>query len=261
MPRQGFLSYSKSKVGSAVNNSHSPWARELTFSLVLVAVAFFSAQVAMAQSPATTSPSAATYSNIVARSAALSPGDKARAQQLFANAFALWRSGEFAAAEIGFKIGLDIDPANATANYYYGDSLARRKAKADARVFLSRAVAFGGVTTEALKAQAEIDQLSIPPTSLSDMSQQEITEEFKGNWQLSVPGAGGGRIIFVAGINGVAAEGKWSNFPVSCNINGKITVSGYFLYCNGIKFMLTSFSAERIAGTWNGMPWYAVRLD
>ena len=64
---------------------------------------------------------------LTTKSAALGAEDKAKAQQLFATGFSLWQSGDFAAAELAFKQGLDIDPANAQANYYYGDCLARRK--------------------------------------------------------------------------------------------------------------------------------------
>lgn len=160
------------------------------------------------QVAAQTAPASGTdYSAFVARSAALSPADKARAQQLFATGFSLWQSGDFAAAEIGFKNGLVIDPANALANYYYGDCLARRKDRARARDYLARAVAFGGMTAEGLKAQAELQQLSSAPTHVDDMTTDDFRVALVGEWTISIVTTNGntimGKIYFSESPDGV----------------------------------------------------------
>jgi len=126
------------------------------------------------------------YSALRAQSAALSKADRASAKQLFATGFTLWKSGDFASAEVAFKRGLDIDPANALANYYYGDCLARRKDKAEAKDYLTRAVALGGSSVESIKAQAELQQLSVAPTDVADMTQDEIDSAFVGHWNMAI---------------------------------------------------------------------------
>lgn len=133
---------------------------------------------------AQTSAAATDDGALAARSAALLPADKARAQSLFSTSFGLWQSGDFAAAEIGFRQGLDIDPTNALANFYYGDCLVRRKNKAEARIYLARAAAFGAATAEGLKAQAELQALSVAPTSVADMDAPEIASALQGAWSI-----------------------------------------------------------------------------
>ena len=158
--------------------------------IAAIMVCLSSAGDACAQSVAVSpGPAAqAALADLANISAAMSPADKAQANAVFATAFGLWKAGDFDAAALGFKRGLIIDPANPMANYYYGDCLMRRKSKADARVYLSRAVAFGGVTAEALKAQSELDQLSLPPTELSEMNSDEISSALDGNWAVSAEG-------------------------------------------------------------------------
>ena len=161
-------------------------------SAAIAAVTFcLSGGGACAQS-ANGSPQAVTQTDLAGLakiSASISPAEKARATAVFATAFGLWKAGDFDAAALGFKQGLTLDPANPLANYYYGDCLMRRKAKSDARTYLSRAVAFGGVTAEALKAQAELDQLSLAPTELSEMNADEISSALDGDWTVSAEGS------------------------------------------------------------------------
>jgi hypothetical protein len=128
---------------------------------------------------------------LAVKSAALSDADRAQTKAIFATAFTLWQSGDFAAAEIAFKRGLDIDPANALANYYYGDCLARRKDKADAKEYLARAVALGGNSVEAFKAQAELQQLAAAPTDAADMTQEEMNAALLGTWAITVSWSSG----------------------------------------------------------------------
>lgn len=104
----------------------------------------------------------AAYAELSARSAALAPEQKAQAAQLFSTGFGLWQSGDFAAAVIAFKQGLEIDPANPTANFYYGDSLLKTRDKKGAAEYLARAVGLGGTSPESFKAKAALDALSTP---------------------------------------------------------------------------------------------------
>ena len=123
-----------------------------------------------------------TDESLTAQSAALTPEQRTQAQNLFATSFSLWQSGDFAAAEIGFQNGLAVDPANALANYYYGDCLARRKDRVKAKAFLERAVAFGKMTAEGLKAQAELAALETAATDPESMSASELQQAFVGTW-------------------------------------------------------------------------------
>jgi formylglycine-generating enzyme required for sulfatase activity len=108
-------------------------------------------------------PRPAPYAVLVARSAAASPADKQAAVQAFHAGFTLWQSGDFASAEAAFKQGLDLDPTNGMANFYYGDCLQRRGDNADAGEYMARAVFFGGQSTEAFKARTALASLPAPP--------------------------------------------------------------------------------------------------
>ncbi|HEY5411556.1 MAG TPA: formylglycine-generating enzyme family protein, partial [Caulobacteraceae bacterium] len=104
-------------------------------------------------------PSPAKYADLMARSRALRPDQKAQAAQLFFSAFTLWQSGDFASAKEGFTQGLAIDPANGMANYYMGDIRTRDGAKADAALYMDRAKTLAPGTPEALKATAALRDL------------------------------------------------------------------------------------------------------
>ena len=60
-------------------------------------------------------------------SSAASPEQRERALSTFKQAFELFQGGEFGAAERLFVRGLEIDPANATANFYLGEVYSRQK--------------------------------------------------------------------------------------------------------------------------------------
>ena len=94
------------------------------------------------------------YAALRAQSAALSPDQRSQAQMFLAAAYELWKAGDFLSAEVGFKRGLDIDPTNGPANYYYADILQRKGDIAGASEYMSRAAIFGGATKEGLQAQA-----------------------------------------------------------------------------------------------------------
>ena len=185
-----------------------PIARAAAVSLALFITAVAGAASAEPSAPAP--PAATDYAALTARSAALSPPDKARAQALFATGFSLWQSGDFAAAELAFKQGLDIDPANALANYYYGDCLARRKDKTEAKDYLARAAALGGASPEGFKAQAELSALSAAPTNVADMTSRDAQAALVGNWTL-IPECQRPSIFHVdtSGEGSLKIAGKW----------------------------------------------------
>jgi TolA-binding protein len=79
------------------------------------------------------------YADLRARSASLTPEQKAQAQGIFATGFKLWQSGDYASAKEAFNEGLTIDPANGMANYYIGDILSRQNAGGQAAVAMDKA--------------------------------------------------------------------------------------------------------------------------
>ena len=109
------------------------------------------------------------YEELKERSKRLSPAQRMEALNYFKNGFDLWKAGDFQSAELAFRRGLDIDPANGMANFYYGDCLQRRGDNTGAREYYNRAVALGQGSAEALKAEVALKSLpqgtaeSVPP--------------------------------------------------------------------------------------------------
>ena len=132
----------------------------------------------------TINPAPDDYAVLAARSQGLTVDQKGQAAGLFFTAFKLWQSGEFAAAELAFRQGLDIDPANAVANYYYGDCLQRRHDFKGARIHFQRAVTFGNGVAEGFKAQAALLALASAPKDVADMTPDEIQNAFLGHWAI-----------------------------------------------------------------------------
>ncbi len=99
------------------------------------------------------------YSELIARSSELTAEQKSQALTFFKLGFDLWQSGDFSAAQIAFKQGLDIDPVNPQANYYYGDSLLKTKDRKGAADFFTRSAALGPTTLEGIKSQAALQQM------------------------------------------------------------------------------------------------------
>ena len=129
---------------------------------------------------------------LVARSAAMSDEQKKQVLALFATGFQLWKAGDFKAAAIAFAQGLDTDPANGPANYYYGDSLRRNGDIPAATDYLTRAAAFAAGAPEQYKAQAELQTLKNPtqpvPQSgepLASLSGDFATNPLDGSWQIN----------------------------------------------------------------------------
>lgn len=90
------------------------------------------------------------------RSAALSEGERARAQNYFLQAFEFFKAGEFDAAVRRFAQGLEIDPANAVAHYYLAETYARLKNNTLARTHYQRTIDFAPDSKEAVLAQTRM---------------------------------------------------------------------------------------------------------
>lgn len=103
------------------------------------------------------------YADLRAQSARLTADQRAQAQALFSSAFSVWRAEDYAAAELGFREGLAIDPANGSANFYLGDILRRRSDGNAAADYMARAAAFAPGSAEGLRARAALDSLPPPP--------------------------------------------------------------------------------------------------
>ena len=103
------------------------------------------------------------FADLTARSRAASQADRQTALAAFKAGFTLWQSGDFPSAEAAFKQGLDLDPTNGMANFYYGDCLQRRGDKIGAADYMARAVFFGGQSAEAFKAKSALASLPAAP--------------------------------------------------------------------------------------------------
>ena len=125
------------------------------------------------------------YADLIARSKALTPAQSEQARKLFNTGFTLWQSGDFESAELGFKDGLEIDPANAPANFYYADCLLKKKDKTGAKEYLAHAAALGAGTAEGLKARVQLKQLLSAPKEISEMTPEEISKALVGEWKIT----------------------------------------------------------------------------
>lgn len=86
----------------------------------------------------------------------LTPAQKAQAQAKFAQAFDLFKAGDFDAAILGFKQGLDIDPSSGLANFYLGESYARTNKDYLAKIRWQRTIDLAPGSKEALQAQVRL---------------------------------------------------------------------------------------------------------
>ena len=219
-----------------MDNIRSGW-RNRGFGLIVLlsAVAAFpigtSAQT-VPPNPAS-GPTTDDYAALAARSQALTAEQKVQATSLFSTSFKLWQGGDFAAAEIGFKQGLDIDPANALANYYYGDCLQRRHDRMGARVYYQRAVTFGALTAEGLKAQAALLALASAPKDVADMTPEEIQAALVGHWIMKWGGVEGSFDI-TRDVNGIPhVSGKiYINTLKKINVEGRIIKISFPIFLN-----------------------------
>jgi hypothetical protein len=83
-----------------------------------------------------------------AQSAKLAPAKRAEAQAVFKQGFDLFQAGEFATAARLFENGLAVDPGNAVASYYLGETYARLGDKDRAAVYYQRAADIAPSTKE-----------------------------------------------------------------------------------------------------------------
>jgi hypothetical protein len=117
----------------------------------------------LAQNPAT---ERAIYSDLVGRSTRLSPSDRKQAARLHDQASQAYQKQDYASAEADLQSELAIEPANAEANYYYADCLARGPNESLAVVdYLARALAFDRDGDGGSLARQALQGISSPPQS------------------------------------------------------------------------------------------------
>lgn len=86
----------------------------------------------------------------------LTAAQKKQAQTKFAQAFDLFKTGDFTAAILGFKQGLDIDPSSGIANFYLGECYARTNKDHLAKIRWQRTIDLAPGSKEALQAQSRL---------------------------------------------------------------------------------------------------------
>jgi formylglycine-generating enzyme required for sulfatase activity len=101
----------------------------------------------------------ASYEDLAARSRALTPAQRRDALALFKTAFDLQQTDDTPGAEENFKHGLEIDPGNGLADYYYASLLLDRGDKVGAAEYFRRAAELAEGTAEADKAAVALRQL------------------------------------------------------------------------------------------------------
>lgn len=124
-------------------------------------------------------------SEVSAKSASLTDEDRTRSLKAFSVGFELWQAGDCNAAVMAFRRGLDIDPANPKANFYYGDCLQRLRRREEAKEAFQRAVRFGDGTPEGYKAQAALDDL-LKPQNVTGLSAAQYEKIWLGDWELTI---------------------------------------------------------------------------
>lgn len=125
------------------------------------------------------------YDDLATRSAALNAEKRLEARQLFGTGFELWQAGDCAAAVLAFEQGLTLDPANAKANYYYGDCLLKLRRRGEAAEAFRRSSALGAGTAEGFKARAALEEAAKVPSALTDMSATELSAALVGKWEVT----------------------------------------------------------------------------
>jgi hypothetical protein len=130
--------------------------------LLLLALAAIAPAVTHAQSssPAIASADKTMMERDRAVSRRLSDADRARAQKLFADGFALGQKADLDRARTGFEEGLAIDPANAPANYFLGYILLQQHEADAARTRFARTVYFAPKSREGVAAKAALAKLT-----------------------------------------------------------------------------------------------------
>lgn len=92
-------------------------------------------------------------------SRSLSPALREKARERFSQGFELFQEGEFDAAVIRFKGGLELDPANALGNFYLAETYIRMNDVENAKKYYRYTVEFAPDIKEAALAQARLEKL------------------------------------------------------------------------------------------------------
>jgi len=203
-----------------------------------------------------TAPTSDAYSELRSKSAGLNAEQKANAQALFTTGFSLWQSGDFVSAVKAFKQGLDIDPANASANYYLGDCLLRSKQREEAKTFFSRASALGGTSPEAFKAATALEEMA-KPVPFEEISSSEIEESLIGTWQFE--GRSTKFTIAKESSGALKVSGSTNCFPIPpCDHFKDLVVDGSKIHFRetivSLSYNLQLISTKRLSGDVNGNP-------
>ncbi len=107
----------------------------------------------------------AVYRDLTERKQHLSKKEENQALKYFASAFTFTQKDDYASAEAGFLKGLEIDPSNGQANYFYAECLARRGATMQVVDYLTRAMIFGVNSEDGQTAQTALKGLASPDSS------------------------------------------------------------------------------------------------
>jgi hypothetical protein len=89
----------------------------------------------------------------------LSPELKAKAKEKFTQAFNLFKEGEFEAAIIRFKQGLELDPANGLGHFYMAETYARLNDTENAVIHYNYTVQFSPDIKEAAIAEVKLSKI------------------------------------------------------------------------------------------------------
>ncbi|OUC15409.1 MAG: hypothetical protein B0A82_06970 [Alkalinema sp. CACIAM 70d] len=92
----------------------------------------------------------------LAKSGSLSPAQRDAVRRKFRTGFELFQAGEFAAAELLFRDGLQVEPANEVANFYLAESLSRLNKAAEARHYWQQTIRYAPDSKEAAQARARL---------------------------------------------------------------------------------------------------------
>jgi hypothetical protein len=108
---------------------------------------------------------APVYRDLIKRRQQVTKKSEAAALNTFATGFAAMQKQAYAKAEPEFRAGLDIDPGNSQANYFYSNCLAQRGAILPVIDYLSRAMLFATNDEEKRQAQDTLRAYANPQST------------------------------------------------------------------------------------------------
>jgi formylglycine-generating enzyme required for sulfatase activity len=149
--------------------------RGSTLIIALLLVVLDATPRVMAQTAAV---STAEISAARAKSELLSPDQRDQAQDHFKDAFDLYQAGQFEPARWAFLSGLAIDPANAAAHFYMGETLSRLGDREAAVASYSKAMALDPNSDIARQAAAAIKNPA-PPAAIVAGAGRKPKDSFK----------------------------------------------------------------------------------